>query len=425
MKEHLNIFLIIISIATLSFSSCTCGKKNNNERKNSPVITPVKELKIGKAIFYLENSESMFGFVNGFTEYVDVISELAEKPDFVSNKTQREFNFINGGDYLSINKLGNDPNIFKSKLNTSGFRCGDITKSNLNGMFQIALDKAQEDTISILISDAIYDIGQPQSPLNALITEGRETRSKFISRLENGNIQCLLIKLISHFEGNYFYSSRRGKTHINQPRPFYIWILGKSELLNNYFSETYITQKLKGYADNARFIPIEENTIPYQINPSINRKGSFKTDRKNQNKLINAEPRHGEFQFAFAVDYSSIPFSDNYLTDTNNYSLSNQNFKIVSIDKIKRNQKYGITAFDNPTHLITIITNRNPCGDLEIILKNETPNWILDSDAENEQIIDTQSTFGLKYLTNAICEAYQYSTRGKDLAKFQISISNQ
>jgi len=424
MRDYLNKTLIVFFILSLTLSSCNSRDERIKSKENQPLVVNSQEIKIAKAVFYLENSESMFGYVNGFTEYVDVISELAEKPDFAAEKTKREFNFINGGTPLSINCLGNDPKIFKSKLNTSGFRCGDITKSNLNGMFQIALDRAQNDTISILISDAIYDIGQPQSPLNALITEGRETRSKFISRLENGNIQCLMIKLFSSFEGNYFYSSHSGKTYINQSRPFYIWVFGKSELLNKYFSETYISQHLKGFVYYARFIPIEENKVPYQINPAINRKGSFKPDRKNQNKLINAETRHGEFQFAFAVDYSSIPFSSNYFSNIDNYSLSNQNFKIVSINEIKKDEKYGITLFTNPTHLITIQTDKNPCGDLEITLKNEIPSWILESDADNEHIIDSKKTFGLKYLTNGISEAYQHTNRSKNLAMFKISISN-
>ena len=49
-------------------------------------------------------------------------------------------------------------------------------------MFQIALEKAKADTISILISDAIYDLGRPEAPMNALSTEGRETRSKVRGR---------------------------------------------------------------------------------------------------------------------------------------------------------------------------------------------------------------------------------------------------
>jgi len=60
---------------------------------------------------------------------------------------------------LSINKISEDPKILKSKINRNGFNQGKIGNSNLNKMFQLALFKAIGDTISILISDGIYDVG--------------------------------------------------------------------------------------------------------------------------------------------------------------------------------------------------------------------------------------------------------------------------
>ena len=177
------------------FESESSDTKNLTSK---PII--VRPSKIGKATFFIENSESMFGYVNGFTEFVDVLSELSEKPMFAAENTPREFFFINGGEDLEITPIGDDPALLKDKLNTKGFRCGDYTKSNLNSMFQVALEKARQDTISILISDAIYDIGRVGAPMNALSTEGRETRSKFITRLEQGDLQTILIKLHSNFK---------------------------------------------------------------------------------------------------------------------------------------------------------------------------------------------------------------------------------
>lgn len=425
MNPKIKISFIILSLFII-LTSCVKREDriHNQEEADSISVLTEAENKIGKVVFYIENSESMFGYVNGFTEYVDVVSELSEKPEFAAEKTEREFYFINGGSQIHKIPLGNNPAVLKTKLSKAGFNCGDITKSNLNSMFQIALEKAQNDTISILISDGIYDIGKPQSPLNALITEGKETRSKFIYRLQDGDLQTLLMKLSSNFNGNYFYSSHSGKKLINQSRPFYIWIFGKSELLNKYFNEEYISQHLKGYEDYARFLVIYENTIPYQITTSINRKGEFRPDHNVKNKLVKAEPRHGEFQFSFAVDFNSLPFSEIYLTDTSNYSCSNPNFKITTVEKIKDNQKHEVTEFSQPTHIITVYTDKNPNGHLEIVLKNEVPNWIKETDIDNEKNIDDTHTFGYKYLTNAISEAYSNKNNGKKLAKFNIEISN-
>jgi len=399
------------------------NKTDGTESEETKVISNVADVTIGKVIFYLENSESMFGYLNGSSQYVDVVSELSEKPLFVAEDIKREFILINGGD-LKINNIGDNPVILKSKLNKSGFNCGDITKSNLNGMFQLALEKAKNDTITLLISDGIYDIEQPMIPLNNLEILGKETRSKFIKRLQNGDLETILIKLVSDFNGEYYYSSRHGKNIIKGPRPFYIWIFGKSELLNKYFTEDYFTQSLKGYKDYARFLTIKDNNIPYQITPSVTGKGSFRPDHKDKYKLVNVAPeRHGAgFQFSFAVDFSSLPFPDSYLTSITNYS-SNLSYNVIKVEAIKNSQKFQVIDFKNPTHIITVFTNKSPYGKLEISLKNQTPNWINETNINDESIIDSTHTFGFGYLTNGITDAYSYINGSKPLATFQIEIS--
>ncbi|WP_149277658.1 hypothetical protein [Pareuzebyella sediminis] len=377
--------------------------------------------KIAKATFYIENSESMFGYVNGFTEYVDVLSELSEKPMFAAENTHREFYFINGGENLEIIPIGDDPALLKDKLNTSGFRCGDYTKSNLNSMFQVALENAKRETISILISDAIYDIGGVGAPMNALSTEGRETRSEFITRLEQGDLQTIMIKLHSQFDGYYFPVSG-GKIKINQIRPFYIWIFGNTELLNKYFSEEYI-ESLEGYSDLARFLKFEGLNIPYQAT-SQKSLGRFRFDRSNKNKLIDVTPgRSGQgFQFSFAADYSQLPFSDTYFKNVDNYTCSND-YQVIEVTEILKKTP-GITTF-KPTHLITVSNSKNPYGTLDITLKNVVPDWIetTNTDVESNIQENTTQTFGFKFLTEAISEAFAFQNKEKNVTKFSFEIT--
>lgn len=428
-KHFLNKSTVLISALFIIFFSSRCNHSDINSGKIKLDTTNVTRVpipkadRVGKVIVYLENSESMFGYVNGFTQYVDAVSELAEKPLFVAENTKREFYFINGGK-LQINKIGDNPSSLKSKLNKTGFNCGDITKSNLNAMFQTTLEKAQNDTITLLISDGIYDVDQPDASLNTLAILGKGTRSKFISQLQNGDIETLLIKLNSNFDGKYFYSSKRGYIKIKQSRPFYIWVFGKSTLVDKYFTEEYISNHLKGYDNYARFLKINKDNIPYQVSPSINVKGTFKPDRRNENSLTNANVgRHEEgFQFSIAVDFSHLPFSESYLTDTSNYSANN-NFNVKDIKPIRANQKYDINTLKNPTHIITVSTEKSPYGSLEIELKNKIPNWIQETSIDNENEIDTTHTYGFKFLTKAISEAYDYENSEKDLATFKIEIS--
>ncbi len=435
MKYFWRLCTIVILFGLTILSGCT-GCNNRSERLNETKTkeksnteeqntlnndSDNSERKISKAVFFIENSESMFGYVSGFTEYVDVISELAEKPKFAEEKTQREFYFINGGDILKVTPIGNNPAVLKKKLNTTGFNCGDKTKSNLNSMFQKALEKARKDTISILISDAIYDLGKPNAPMNALATEGRETRSRFIERLGDGDLQTIMIKLYSHFDGNYF-PVNGGRIPIKQTRPYYIWIFGETELLNRYFPEEYI-KSLKGYADMARFIKFDELNIPYQA-VSQNIIGRFKFDKISKNKLKDVKSdRNGQgFQFSFATDFSSLPYSDSYFQTTNNYSCSDDNYAVTSVTKIKK-KAYEITSFI-PTHMITASTQNNPYCELNISLKNVVPIWIVNTNSDDESNIksDTTQTFGFKFLTNAISEAYSYKNKEKNITNFTFEI---
>ena len=418
----------------IMISAISCGNSNSrsikakeiepkdNEGSKQPIELPIKgERKIAKAIYYLENSGSMFGYVNGFSEYVDVVSELSEKPEFVDQKTKREFNFVNGGNNIRVTNIGEDPAILKDKLNLRGYNCGDVTRSNLNAMFQLALSKAINDTITVLITDAIYDIGNPEAPLNVLSTEGKETRSRFIERLNEGDLQTLIVKLSSHFEGNY-YPVTGGVIRLSQKRPFYIFIFGETELLNNYFSEDYI-KSLDGYEDLARFLIPSELDIPYQIT-TVDMIGSFKFNKRNKNKLESIKKdRHGNgFQFVFAADFSSIPYSDSYLKTLSNYSCSNPDFEVSYVEDAGNIKLYGLNF--EPTHLIAIKSIKSPFGLLDVSLNNSVPDWISRTNSENEKNIinDTTYTFGFKFLTSAISEAYTYKSQTSDLATFTFEL---
>ncbi len=398
---------------------CT-GKSSNTPGRTSPGAAPAKaiqEPKTTKAIFFIENSESMFGYVGGITSYVEVIAELAEKPQFVIEKTDREFYFINGSDPV-ITPAGDTPSALRSKLNRSGYHCGDITKSNLNGMFQTALNSAGPGVVSLLISDGIYDIGG--AGITSLVTEGKGTRTQFINRLTNGNLQTIIIKLQSQFDGDYFYASQRGKTRVNGLRPYYIWIFGESSLLNTCFPNEYI-ETLKGYTDMARFLKPGITSVPCQATAD-NSLGTFKFDHKARNRLNDAktDSRGRGFQFSIAVDYSGLPYSDTFLTSPENYSISN-NYSIVSITK-PSTKIYSVPF--SPTHLITVKTVKSPAGQLIVSLENNPPAWIASTHSDSEDNIgqDKTHTFGFRYLTNGILEAYESVSEDKSIASFKIDI---
>lgn len=371
-----------------------------------------------KVTFYLENSQSMFGYVSGITSYVDVVSELAEKPDFVKEDIPREFFFINGNGPV-ITPIGDDPVVLKKKLNTAGFRCGDITRSNLNGMFQTALDNAGEGVISVLISDGIYDTGD--GGMTSLVTSGKETRSRFIRRLQSADLQTLMIKLTSEFRGDYFYASRKGKVTLHSVRPYYIWIIGESQLLARYFPDSYVAQELTGFETLARFLKPAGRPLPWQLVPE-NSLGTFRFDHRVKNRLTDARPdRNGRgFQVTLAIDFSSLPFPGEVYLDTASYTCSGS-YAVAGV-KVPVRKIHSLTF--TPTHLVSVKSLKNPAGRVTVSLVSRVPGWIAETAAAGEENIadDRSHTFGFNYLTDAITDAYRSVSGDQPLASFAFEV---
>lgn len=382
---------------------------------------------ISKVTFFIENSGSMLGYVKKANDYKNAIVSLSYFPEFDNSK--KEFYFINGTSNtikksnISLNLIGTDPELLKNNLNQSSFsKYGDPKYSDLTRMFEKALSCAKGGEISILVSDCIYDVGEESDPLTALKIETEKTKKVFRDRLTTENIQTIIIKAESQFEGNYYFASKKGAQNINQKRPYYIIIFGDSKLLNKHFNEENISKKITGYVSMARFMKIENIKIPYQAT-NQNSKGTFKFDKSNKNKLISAEKdRNGKgFQFSIAVDFSSLPFPDAYYKTKENYKPTGT-YNIIDIYSPSKKIP-DVTTF-NPTHLITISTSSNPYGNIELILKYIIPNWITETSLDNESGIfgDTKHTYGFQYLTDAITEAYQYKNKQQNIATFKFEI---
>lgn len=450
--KSLFVILSVSSLMTLVFFSCgnrdeRLGRNKNPQQIEKPTVdvvlntsgygksfngnnssnTTSQQQTISKVTFFIENSGSMLGYVKKANDYKNAIASLSYFPEFDNSK--KEFYFINGKSNLSmkstisLNFIGTDPDLLKNNLNQNSFnKFGDPRYSDLTRMFEKALSCAKRGEISILVSDCIYDVGEELDPLTALKIETEKTKKVFRDRLTTENIQTIIIKAESQFDGNYFFASKKGTQKLSQKRPYYILIFGDSKLLNKHFSEDNISKKIAGYISMARFMKIDNINIPYQAT-NHNSKGTFKFDKTNKNKLINAEKdRNGQgFQFSIAVDYSSLPFPDTYYKAVENYSPSGT-YEIVNINTLTKRISEVINF--SPSHLITMKTSSSPYGNIELRLNYIIPKWITETNSDNDFDIlgDSIHTFGFKYLSDAITEAYQYKNKQVNLSTFKFEI---
>jgi hypothetical protein len=416
MNKKVNTQSFLIVFFGLLFLSYSCGSKSGSKG-----ISPTKqEPKISKTIFFIENSGSMFGYVKQANDFITTLVGLSYMPVF--DNVPKSFYFINGKNPNICPKyIGNDPECLKNKLNEASFHIGNIQNSDLNKMFEIALDSAKSNCISVIISDCIYDVGNEINPLTALKIETQKTQQIFRNRIEKDNVETVIIKAYSKFIGDYCFGSKRGSISINQIRPYYIVFIGKSTILNKFITDNNLNAKIEGQHEIARFLKMDNQSIPYQAIYTASNKGFFKPDYSDNTKLLKAEAdRHGAgFQFSIAVDFSPLPFSDSYLRSLNNYN-SNLSYSVVKIESIKTKIK-EVTTFV-PTHIINVYTSKNPCGNLKIDLKNEIPSWITETNIDTEDQIDCSHTFGFRSLINAISEGYYTLDKDKDITSLKFDI---
>lgn len=416
--------LLFLFVAVVGFMGCGEKKSELVESKTDVQVPTLK-----KVTFYLENSESMFGYVNGNNEYIKVISELSSKSDFVSDRVVKEFFLINGKTPLSVKPLGDISSKLNSVLSVEGFNIGKTNSSELNEMLKKAMENSGNGKISIFISDGIFDINQKSGNVDKYLTlESGVTKANFIKRLSgSSSFETLLIKLNSNFNGKYFYASRSGYEKINQKRPYYIWVFGDSQLVNKYFSESFINQSLVGRTDYLRFMKLGSPLLKSRIIKGVNRKGEFDIEKDNPNIIKEAyKDKAGKFSFSFAVDFNSLPFSEVYLTDKNNFSIDNTNYEIGFIQKVNDTHRSFLPTKNklDASHIITLIckSNKTHIGSIYVKLKYTLPKWINTSLAV--ETVQSPLTFGFDKLTSGISDAYIVYNQNKSLAEFKFQIKH-
>lgn len=424
----------MVTIVTIS---CLSDRKTT---RTEPLVEndTIENSKINHVTMYLENSGSMFGYVNGDTEFVNVVNDLAQFPNLVVDNTDYSYVLISGKknaqhkkDELTTYDVGHNPSILKAQLNKKGFERPSSGKSDLTEMFKIALNKARGDSISILISDGIYDVGGAKIPLNDLKNEVASTRTAFIKKLQKDDIETLVIKLESTFDGFYHPANvdnpKEKSLKIIQKRPYYIWVFGNEELLKKYFPENRL-KSLDGYVDMARFQQLRASNLPY-IGVGYENFG-FRLDFKEPNTFELYKNFTSVSSFNIAVDFSDLSVSDTYVISKDNYSTSG-NYDVESVESISVNPTSKLKPYleklsFKPTHLIKVVSKtKNPeLGDFIISLNDFMPNWINETNADTDYPFDgsVDKTFGFRYLIEGIDDAYNETSQTNNIAEFKITI---
>lgn len=423
MKNQTSYLLVIFLI----LAALACNQKV--EKTKEPITEELPKISLDSVNIFIENSASIFGYTTTNSEYINVVNDLAQFANIVS-QTEATFSYflISGKEEdLTQYELGNDPNILSSTLNPSGLKRPTSGNSDINGMFNHVLKSLGENSISILISDGIYDIGEESNPLTELETQGKGTRTTFIKNLQEKNTETLVVKLSSDFDGQYYPGVTKSQETINQKRPYYIWIFGDESLVDKFFSDERI-QALKGYQNHTAFKKLgysEVKYTPFSI-------GNLNVRKPRSLNTFEVSKTENRIEFTIAADFNFIRLGEQYFNDPSNYNI-NLGYRL---EKCIRKEKYPDPAGKvanalksvsfQPSHFLTISSDQPVLGQVDIALIPKLPGWIEESTLISDSPLNGEEnrTFGLSTLMNGINEAYLEVSEAKEIFKLTINITD-
>lgn len=411
--------ILLFSIFLLSFCSGTV----KTDHGPSPKFTSKSKLVIKPQInVFLENSGSMFGYVNGGTS--DFQSGIYSYVSNIKNSgliSSIKLNYINS----KIIPQGNDLKEFILNLTPYSFKKkgGNLASTDIPDLFDKVLKTTDNKSVSILITDAIssYSISSRGSKALGLIRS--MMKDNILSQKNaNPNLGIVVYQLNSEFSGTFYDPMNRMRKLVKKQRPFYIFLIGNNEYLKELItdSKTDINLVLGSKPENYfAFGDLKNSQSPYAIGrtPMI---GGYDLDREKSKTVIhNARTRsmNGNeiFKFGINIDLKKSLLDNSYFMDKKNYSVSNPNYQIVQINSSHSN---------NYSHQIVMQSKIIFSGPLTISIKNQLPGWINNMNDENGNfdvpgVLD--KTFGLKAVLGGIMDAY---TNGNgQLSSYTIEIN--
>ena len=409
----MNIKLVTCLAAVIFFSSC--GNKGSGVvAKNAALVPGTMTVPPTKPIVnvYLENSVSMFGYINSGNDFDRSISSIITNIKVSGLADSINLFYINSRTF----KQNVDIPTFIRRTNTHNAQTwpGNKGRTDMCALFDTVLSNVSNGSISIFVSECIFSPGKGEDAKRYLGAQKDCITMTVNQKLKSQNLAFIVYRMISDFSGSYF-DCQDNPTIINDKRPYFIWIIGEQKEVA-LFKQKIPVSKIEGQFENSYTISKSENNNSYavQLNPTI---GEFERSNPTSIKKVKKDRDSGKFMFSIAVNFSSLLVDESYLTDSQNYNWGNPNYNI-EISK-KRTGSF--------THLIKVYTTAKIISPtiLTIQLKNNIPSWVdaySDETCENITSVGMiQKTYGLKQIIQGIYAAYNYED--EVLTAIKISIN--
>lgn len=370
-----------------------------------------------KVNFYIENSGSMFGYVDKGTELDDFVSGFLTDLVVGGYCDSLGLNYVNS---KAIPFEGN-VNSFVKGLNKQNFikAGGNLSESHIADIFEKVLEKHQSNSVSILLSDCIFSPGKKVNADSHLSQQRDFIKVAFSQKLkQDANLGITVLQLYSKFHGKY-YNREDQPTQLNDvQRPYYVWVIGDKRHLTQLFKEHPQSRYKGGGVKNSFSIIRGGQAVSYAVIPGS---GSFKPAMNDPKRSIEKAQLgsqgagQSKMQFAVNVNFAGLLLEEAYLSDLSNYEVVPKGYHL-QIEKSTTNGYSHKLTFSSPT----VIPAR-----LSVKLKSRIPEWVVALSDEVGLNIHADGamskTYGLSFLVNGVYEAF--ANKSDYYAEIKININ--
>ena len=393
---------------------------------------------------FVENSDSMDGYIKGGAEFREAVGNLLIKLRHKTNNTKAYFlsdkmEYVNDKPESFLSELSLDPSSKYVKLKNKN------SGSLLNNLLKLILNQSNPGDISIFVTDGVYSVyGTKNVVQNELVTSKNLTMDIFIESIKQKDISTLVLQYSSNFVGKY-YDMNLQSHPINAKKPFYIFVISDSktmeEFVINRLEEFKLNENLTNFIHFKKDYPL--NIPDIFILHKTYRVGLFSIENRTDNTIseiktsIESDESADKFRFSFAIDLKKYNLSKSYIKDINNFDAGDicrvslvTDIREAEIDKLDqvdlKKQEANIQIKFIPTHIIVISCNSkiSLANEVQIKMKYNLPFWIEEgntNDDTNSNVWADYKTFGLKYLISGIYEAYK-EIQKLDLMNIKIKV---
>ena len=366
---------------------------------------------------YVENSGSMNGYVTTNSQFKNALGHLITKADGFYKDTRLDF--INQD--IHHTAMCDDLDNFVLQLNPQSMQVGNTSSTDINKIFKMILEHTSKDTVSVLVSDCMYDVDNVGTLLAAAANSTTGTFMKAIrqAREKKSEFATIIMQCVSEFSGNYYEGGQA--IACNAERPYYVIVMGNLRQVMDFNRHMELEDTSTGLPGmKHKYMLSSEPT--WLLDPATARIYS-----SNFNNAIRIQAHHdglnvrkltmdheqSNLNFAFGLGIEQLFADRSYLLDRDNYDVSPAQYKVTDVND---NAKFTeCDYFKHPITVQVVALGQQFAPKLTLRLKNQIPAWVKEC-SYNERtgmLPPSHQSYAIYEMVEGIYSAF-YNTKADD-----------